>query len=197
MMGIALDRSPPLETPPKPQPIALPWPPLRFDSPSVALRRWGVMPGDPDTLVAAWSDRDVARWTSVPDVRTREYAAVWMAGEGDRRNRGVALDLAITESDLPEVVVGEIGLVLVEPERRWAEVGYWLFPEWRGQGRASKALELFSEWSLRELPIERLFARTHVHNPTSGSAAKRAGYALAGELPQGIQVWVIDAPRSL
>ena len=155
------------------------------------------MPTDPDTLVAAWSDPGVARWTSVPNVRTRDRAAVWMAGESARRERGVALDLAITEPGVPEVVLGEMGLVLVEPERRWAEVGYWLFPEWRGQGRASKALELFTEWSLSELPVERLFARTHVENPTSGSAAKRAGYALAGELAEGIQVWVIDAPNSL
>lgn len=160
----------------------------------MALRAWGLVPSDPDVLVAAWADPDVARWTLLPDVRTREDAATWVAGEEPRRQHGVALDLAITEAGAPECVIGEVGLVLVEPDRRWAEVGYWLFPEWRGQGRATKAVELFTEWALRVLPIQRLFARTHVDNPASVAVVRRAGYEQAGELPEGLMVWVADAP---
>ena len=190
---MADELAPPTPPPTEVHPFTLPWPPLRFDNPSVALRPWGATPTDPDTLVAAWADPDVSRWTLLPEVRTREAAAAWVAAEGSRRDHGVALDLAITESGAPEVVIGEVGLVLVEAERRWAEVGYWLFPPWRSQGRAAVALELFSEWALRVMPIQRLFARTHVDNPASAAVAKRAGYELAGELPDGTQVWVIDA----
>ncbi len=158
----------------------------------MALRPWGLVPSDPDSLVAAWADPDVARWTLLPDVRTRTDAATWVAGEEPRRAHGVALDLAITESGAPEIVIGEVGLVLVEAERRWAEVGYWLFPEWRGQGRATTAVELFTEWALRVLPIRRLFARTHVDNPASGEVVCRAGYEQAGELADGLLVWIAD-----
>ncbi len=191
--AMADDLAPSGPAPPKSQPFALPSPPLRRDNPSIALRPWGVAPTDPDTLVAAWSDPDVARWTLRPDVRTRDVAAAWVAAEGSRRADGVALDLVITESGAPEVVIGEVGLVLVQAERRWAEVGYWLFPQWRGQGRATAALDLFTEWALRVMPIQRLLARTHVDNPASSAVAKRAGYELAGELATGMQVWVIDA----
>ncbi|CAN5642650.1 GNAT family N-acetyltransferase [soil metagenome] len=180
--------------PPPVQPLALPWPPLRRNEPSVALRPWGAQPSDPATLAAAWQDADIARWTAVPEARTEADAARWVAGEGERRDQGVALDLAITELGAPEVVVGEIGLALVEPERRWAEVGYWLFPAWRGGGRASVALDLFTDWVLRDLPIDRLFCRTHVDNPASASVAERAGYDLAGDLPDGTRVWVMDRP---
>ncbi|QXC61874.1 GNAT family N-acetyltransferase [Aquihabitans sp. G128] len=158
----------------------------------MALRPWGAQASDAATLAAAWSEPDIARWTAVPDAHDEAAAARWVAGEGARRDQGVALDLAITESGVPEVVLGEIGLALVEADRRWAEVGYWLFPAERGRGRASVALEVFTDWVLRDLPINRLFARTHVDNPASAAVARRAGYELAGELPDGAQVWVAD-----
>jgi RimJ/RimL family protein N-acetyltransferase len=179
--------------PAPPLPLALPWPPLMRHFPAVALRPWGAGRTDADALAAAWADTEIARWTAVPEARSRDDAARWVAGEGVRRDRGVALDLAITEVGNPDAVMGEIGLALAEPERRWAEVGYWLFPPWRGGGRATTALALFSDWVLRELPVTRLFARTHVDNPRSGSVAERAGYDRAGELPDGTVVWVLDA----
>lgn len=159
----------------------------------MALRQWGATPADADALVAAWSDPEIARWTAVPHARSGD-AARWLAGEGIRRDRGIALDLALTEVGAPDVVIGEIGLVLVDPQRRWAEVGYWLFPAWRGTGRATVALGLFTDWVLRDLPMDRLFARTHVDNPRSSAVAVRAGYESGGELPDGTQVWVKDAP---
>ncbi len=164
-------------------------------SPAVALRPWGAGRADADALAAAWSDEEIARWTAVPEARSRDDAARWVAAEGTRRDAGLALDLAITEPGEPDGVLGEIGLVLAEPERRWAEVGYWLFPPWRGAGRATTALDLFSDWVLRDLPIARLFVRTDAANPRSGAVAERAGYARAGELPGGVLVWVLDGPE--
>lgn len=123
-------------------------------------------------------------------------AEQWVAAEGARRDSGMALDLAVTEAGAPDEVIGEVGLVLVEVDRRWAEVGYWLFPAWRGSGRATVALGLFTDWVLSELPIRRLFARTRVDNAPAGAVAQRAGYEAAGELPDGIQLWVRDAPAS-
>ncbi len=67
-------------------------------------------------------------------------------------------------------MLGEVGLVLVEQQRRWAEVGYWVLPERRGHGFGAAALSLFSHWVLTELPIERLFARTDTRT-TCGVAA--------------------------
>jgi [ribosomal protein S5]-alanine N-acetyltransferase len=185
------DDAPP--PPPPPQPFVLPWPPLQHHAAGVALRPWGAAPTDADALAAAWSDAEIGRWTSVPDARTRDDAARWVAQEGDRRDLGLALDLAITEMGSPEAVLGEIGLAVVEQERRWAEVGYWLFPPWRGAGRATSALRLLSGWALQDLPIKRLIVRTGAENPASGAVAERAGYDRAGELPDGTIVWVLDA----
>lgn len=178
--------------PPRP-PFALPWPPLRFEHPAVALRPWGASPDDAGVLAAAWADPEIARWTKVPAAHSVDDAARWIAGEGQRRDQGTALDLVVTELGVPEAAIGEVGLVMADAERRWAEVGYWLAPSWRGGGRATVALRLFTDWVLRDLSVARLYARTKPANPVAGAVAERAGYAAAGDLPDGSTVWVRDA----
>ncbi|CAN5814734.1 hypothetical protein BH23ACT2_BH23ACT2_03810 [soil metagenome] len=174
----------------------------------MALRPWGTQSSDAAALAAGWADPEVLRWTSVPEHHGEHDASRWVAGSPYRCYRGVALDLAITEistrgpfihdtstpeSSTSEPVIGEIGLVVVNPERRWAEVGYWLLPAWRDRGRATAALGLFSEWVLDELPVVRLFARTHGENPASAAVARGARYRHPGDLTDGVAVWVRDA----
>ncbi len=165
-------------------------PPLR--GPRVALRPWATDFGDAATLARAWQDDEVARWTTVPEDRSVEAARRWIADEGNRRDAGLSVDLVVMEPGEPDRVHGEVGLVLVEAERGWAEVGYWLFPEARGAGRAGEALALLAVWALHDLKIRRLFARTSSVNPAAGRVAGAAGFDLAGNLDGGVEVWVRD-----
>lgn len=160
----------------------------------MALRPWAASVGDGITLSRAWNDPDVVRWTTVPKDRSVEAARRWIAGEGDRRAEGRAVDLVIGRPGDADHVDGEVGFVLVEPTRGWAEVGYWLFPASRGQGRAAIALQLLTDWALHDLGLRRLFARVNVANPRSAAVARRAGYDLAGVLEGGVEVWVRDRP---
>ena len=165
-------------------------PPLR--GPGLALRPWAPGLGDGIMLSKAWTDPDVVRWTTVPQDRSVEAARRWIGGEGERRASGRAVELVITKPDDTDHVDGEVGFVLAEPTKGWAEVGYWLFPEARGGGRATIALRLLSDWALHHVGLTRLFARTNAGNPRAAAVAQRAGYDLAGELDGGVQVWVLD-----
>ena len=98
------------------------------------------------------------------------------------------------ELNAPATILGEVGLVMVEPEERWAELGFWLHRDARGSGRAAAAALLFADWALRELPIDRLFARTHADNPRAGKVATAAGLTRAGALETGTLVWIRDQP---
>lgn len=158
-----------------------------------ALRPWGARDTDAAALAAAWADPEVARWNPVPDDASESAAAAWIGREGERRDRGLAVDLVVTVPGQPDTVLGEVGLALVEQERRWAEVGYWIVADARGQGLAISALTMFSRWALKDLPIVRLFARTHPNNPAAGRVVERAGFARSGEMPNGTTVWVLDA----
>lgn len=173
----------------------LPWPPLADQATKIGLRPWGAGEHDAAALAEAWSDPDVARWTAVPPDPSEETARRWIRGEERRRAEGLAMDLVISQLDEPRTIQGEIGFAMVEPEKRWAEVGFWLNPSCRGQGKAAAATRVFSEWVLRELPVSRLFIRTQPDNPKAGRVAEQSGFVHAGALETGTVVWIRDRQR--
>jgi RimJ/RimL family protein N-acetyltransferase len=184
--------TPAAPTEPVPAPFTLPFPPLIDPGAGISLRPWGSGSRDAEALLGAWRDPDVARWNKLPPDTSEQNAHRWVHGEERRRERGTSLDLVIAELANSDRVLGEVGFVLVEAERRWAEVGYWLAADARGKGVASQALALFAEWALREQPVRRLFARCDPANPTSAAVVERAGFTLGGVLDDGPQVWVRD-----
>ncbi|MGI8710773.1 MAG: GNAT family N-acetyltransferase, partial [Acidimicrobiales bacterium] len=135
--------------------FALPWPPLVDAERGIGLRPWGAADADAAALAAAWADPEVARRNQVPGRHDEAAAAAWIAGEAQRRSRGLAVDLVVFESGRPDLVVGEVGLVMVDRLRRWGEVGYWTVASARGHGLATAAVALFSRWALAELSVAR------------------------------------------
>lgn len=178
--------------PAEPPPLRLPSSPLVHPRLGFSLRPWGSTPTDGAALVAAWADPDVARFTEVPQNQTIEAAHRWIAKEEQRRSNGVAIDLVISELGAPEHIWGEVGLAMVEQERRWAEIGYWIAPGARQHGIATGAVTMVAAWAQSSLPINRIVARTHPDNPASAAVAQRAGFVSAGSLPDGTDVWTLD-----
>ncbi|MGQ0833006.1 MAG: GNAT family N-acetyltransferase [Microthrixaceae bacterium] len=155
--------------------LPLPDPPL-VDG-EILLRPWE--PRDAPVLAVAWADPDVARWTGVPARCDEAAASRWISGESDRRARGLAVDLVIEAGGC---VVGEVGLAGFDPHARAVEIGWWVAPERRRQGVATRAVRLVTEWALAELHVEAVLARCHPDNPGSGAVARRAGFVPAGSL---------------
>lgn len=147
------------------------------------LRPWAS--ADAADLATAWADPAVARWTGVPARRDEDAARRWIAGEADRRARGLALDLVI---ELGGVVGGEVGLAYVDVSARRAEIGWWVGPDHRGQGMAGRAAHLLAHWALDELVVDTLMARCHQDNPASGAVARRAGFVLDA-VTDGVELW--------
>lgn len=154
-------------------PLPLPDPPL-VDG-SLVLRAWSA--ADAVALAAAWADPDIIRWTGVPERCDATAAALWIAGEADRRARGLALDLVI---DIDGEVRGEVGLARLDPQRRTADMGWWVDPAHRGQGLAARAARLLAQWALSELVVDSLTARCHPDNPASGAVARGVGFSPVG-----------------
>jgi RimJ/RimL family protein N-acetyltransferase len=71
---------------------------------------------------------------------------------------------------------GAIGVSVTTYDPGVAETGYWLAPEARGRGLATRALRLLSAWTLREAGIARLQLQTDVENFASQAVATRAGF---------------------
>jgi RimJ/RimL family protein N-acetyltransferase len=110
----------------------------------------------------------VVRANPVPSDPSPGAARRWIAGEPERRLRGVrGFDVAV----------------------RRAEIGWWLAPEARGRGVGAAAVDLAATWALGEpLRLRQVWARLAPDNVASSRVAAAAGFRLLGRAGGG-EVW--------
>jgi RimJ/RimL family protein N-acetyltransferase len=166
--------------------LPLPDPQLHDVGAGITLRAWTT--SDAPALVAAWADIEIARRLQVPDDPTIEHAEHWIAGGGERRRHGLALDLVVVDVD--DRVLGEVGLSAVNTRRAAAAIGWWTTAGARGRGVASTAVVLLTDWSLTTLGFAVLVAEVGMDNPASSAVAERAGYRRLLERTDGTVVHV-------
>ena len=183
--------------------LDLPEPPLAGKR--CRLRSWEL--GDAPALAAAWSDAEVRRWLPVPDVVDQVAAAAWIAGQADRRQAGLALDLVAVEQGMgpagdpatgPAVggeVLGEVGLSAFDPERGAARIGWWTAGPYRGRGIATEMVRILTAWALGPpLDLAVLVAEVEPGNVGSLAVARAAGYE---ELGRSVDGRVVMAARAV
>jgi [ribosomal protein S5]-alanine N-acetyltransferase len=131
---------------------------------------------DRGALERSGADEAIVRAFGAPPAHTDEVVARVRAGWRDGRAAVFALHDAGAEDDC-------LGVVILEPrEAGRADVGYWLLPEARERGRATRGLRLVAEWALRSLPIGRVQLWTTPENVASQRVAERAGFTREGVL---------------
>jgi RimJ/RimL family protein N-acetyltransferase len=79
-----------------------------------------------------------------------------------------------------DVCVGHVFVNLADAGR--GSIGYWLLPEARGKGLASRAVRLVSQWALHDLCLVRLGLSTEPSNRLSQRVAERSGFQREGVL---------------
>jgi RimJ/RimL family protein N-acetyltransferase len=123
-------------------------------------------------------DRDVLRFTRIPEPPPPDFAATWIARYEAARQEGTRDGFAAVRPD-----GGFLGLALapeINREARELELGYIVAAEARGRGVASEILRLLTEWAFRELDAQRIFLIIDVDNPASERVAARCGYVREG-----------------
>ena len=155
--------------------IPLPEPPLTDGA--VVLRPW--RDADLEALVAAVQDPDIPRWTRVPSPYTEREGREFLEGQGRQRLAGESLNLAVVDAGNGDLL-GSIGVIRLDPARRTAEVGYWVAPQARRRGVATRAVRLASRWALGTLGLARLELLTEPDNLASQRVAERCGYVREG-----------------
>ncbi len=140
----------------------------------VTLRPW--LPDDAPVVFRACQDAQIQRFLPVPQPYTetsaREFIAIRRADWDGADERS----FAITDARTGEVL-GSIARHRRAEHR--VEFGYWVAPEARGRGIATRALRLIAEWSLAA-GFVRLELFTHPDNHASGRVAERAGFTREG-----------------
>lgn len=107
----------------------------------------------------------------------QRYAGAWSDGEG------VAWAISSGSGDL----VGSLRFALHDSGLGCGSVGYWLSPEVRGRGIATRALVLGTRFVLDRLGWHRIELSHAVENESSCAVARRAAYRAEGVLRDGMR----------
>ncbi len=144
----------------------------------VVLRRW--RPDDAEAIVRACQDPEISRWIPVVPAPYRPAdAAEFLAEAAEDWRTGSSRPFAIV--DPGDSLTGAV--TLHGPEGHLAEIGYWLAPEARGRGIATRAVRLLTRYAFRADPaLVRIGLRTLRGNDASARVAARAGFTLEGTL---------------
>jgi RimJ/RimL family protein N-acetyltransferase len=133
---------------------------------------------DVPAIARACNDAEMRFAPAVPSPYTEDDARAYVrfAAEADRR-------WILCISDDAGAVLGSIDLRA--PGDGTGVVGYWVAPEARRRGVATRVLRLVSRWAIDELGVERLTLTTDPENLASQRVAEKAGFRRVG---------VVDAP---
>ncbi|MGW2718254.1 GNAT family N-acetyltransferase [Streptomyces sp. NPDC001492] len=149
----------------------------------IHLRLWNV---DSDADVEAWlrglTDPEFRRWNTplkqVDDLAdARESLRAKALGWAD----GSTASYCVTDA-VSGAVLGHIGVNMIDLVTSVARVGYWVLPEARGKGVATRALAVASHWALTELGVHRLELGHALGHEASCRIAERCGFRYEGTL---------------
>jgi ribosomal-protein-alanine N-acetyltransferase len=158
-------------TPHEADPLVLAGPTLVLRYPEAA---------DAPRLFALGADPAVTRFFSWGPYERVEEAEAYIAGLPVRRERGEALEFAITHPE--DGAIGITGLSEVVHRDRRAVIGTWLGHRFWGSGANFEAKALLAALAFRRLGLERLTAWSSVHNGRSQAALERIGFRREGVL---------------
>jgi RimJ/RimL family protein N-acetyltransferase len=87
-------------------------------------------------------------------------------------------------------LLGAVGLM---PDRPGSmELAYWVRPEQRGRGIATRTVQATTLWAHRDLAIPRIWLEINPDNEPSLRLAERAGYHFEQRLPRHCREWVSE-----
>lgn len=161
-----------------PTPIPLPDPMPRAGR--VALRAWSEE--DAPFIAAAGADQHLQRFIlGLPSPYTVAAAEAWIAGQGEARQLGQRLDLAVIDP-VSGRLLGSVGLASVDEHHARAELGYWTAPAERRRGVATGAALLLARWAFEVLGLDRLQLLVEPVNMPSLRVAESLGAVQEGLL---------------
>ncbi len=139
----------------------------------LVLRPW--RRDDAAMLARAYADPGIRRW----HVRSmdEDEALRWMQERCERWRREAGGDWVVLESGAQ---VGRVSLHGLDLRDGCAKAGYWVLPEARGRGLATRALLALTGWAFDELGLHRIELEHSTANTISCRVALRAGFRAEG-----------------
>lgn len=133
---------------------------------------------DAGFITIAANDVETQMWLPLPAPYSIENAK-WFINEysASVHKAGTGIVFAIEQGNS---FVGCIDVKRAEWLNGTCEIGYWTMPEHRGHGYMSQALDILSDWVLREQGFSRVEVRVATENHASQRVAEKAGFVREG-----------------
>ena len=146
-------------------------PPLAPDPPltdgSVLLRASDAQDGP--AIEAGIRDPEVVRWIGPTQGSPTDVIAL-------NRQRWASRSPTLSICERDGSCVGLVWINVREADQTTGWVGYWLLPQARGRGLATRAVRLVSGWAAREMGLTHLRLTTEPENVRSRRVAERSGF---------------------
>ncbi len=154
----------------------LDYPTPRLTDGVVELRPWRY--ADIGCIEAASSDPRIPAGTTVPAEYTEERGREFIERQWGRRDCGEGLSLAVVDASTGKAM----GLVVLlhREDRSLLGLGYWVIPQSRSKGFASRAVGLVIPWALSQPGVARIEAIVEEENEPSLRVLQRAAFEHAG-----------------
>jgi RimJ/RimL family protein N-acetyltransferase len=132
---------------------------------------------DVDAIARALVDRDVVRWfgpSTMSAVETLEFNRNrWLDASGPT--------FAICESSVADKpCVGHVWMNIAAGGE--GTIGYWLLPEVRGRGLATRSVQLMAAWAVGAIELDRVRILVEPTNEASQRVAENSGFRRQGVL---------------
>ncbi|NEE02467.1 GNAT family N-acetyltransferase [Phytoactinopolyspora halotolerans] len=136
---------------------------------------------DVDRITELCQDPDIRDWTTVPSPYTRMHGEEFIAQVAEAWAAGTALNWALRDPR-DQRPLGMVGLNL--DGHGAAEIGFWMAPEYRGQGLVAAAIRLVIEraFAPEGLGLQSMVWRAYVGNWSSRRVVWRLGFAFEGTI---------------
>jgi RimJ/RimL family protein N-acetyltransferase len=132
--------------------------------------------------------REVAATTlRIPHPYAESDAIDFIASTEEDLSTGSSLRLGIFLRER-DTLCGGVGL-RIEPDRRSAELGYWVGVPYWGKGYATEAARAVVKHGFGTLGLHRIFASHFANNPASARVLRKIGMHHEGSLRAHVRKW--------
>jgi RimJ/RimL family protein N-acetyltransferase len=132
---------------------------------------------DVDALLPAFQDREILEAGNLPRLGRDELIET-LPHLPRLAESGRLLPLVVVDAATADILGGGT-LHHLDAERKIVEIGYWLFPQARGRGVATRVARILAEHAF-SLGVKRVAAYVNVGNHRSERVLWRAGFTREG-----------------
>ncbi len=139
-------------------------------------------PADADVprITAICRDVEVQRWTRVPSPYTEDDARAFVRFAADAWRGASGLHLLAVEPDgTADRVLGAVGLTIDQRDVT-GEIGYWVAPDARRRGVATRSCRLLLRFGLEDLGLAYVALWAGADNAASNAVARSLGFTHEG-----------------